>query len=74
MLISFQDMHFWAIFLPQFQSFQMEILKSTSQASNDLGFQKYFNTGVFLPISKFGPTYSKIKESSTLTTSLTTQR
>jgi len=49
--------------MPQFQSFQMENLKSTSGASNDLGFQNYFNTGVFLPKYKFGPTYSKIRES-----------
>jgi len=33
--------------MPQFQSFQMENLKSTCRASNDFGFQKYFNTGAF---------------------------
>jgi len=44
----------------------MEIIKSTSRASNDLGFQKHFNTAVFLPKNKFGPTYSKIRESRVL--------
>jgi len=34
-------------FLPQFQSFHIEMLKSILGVSNDLGFQNYFNTGDF---------------------------
>jgi len=48
MLISFQYMHFWAIFLPQFQSFHNEILKSTSRASKTLDFKNILTQVFFI--------------------------
>jgi len=37
----------------------MENLKSTSRASNDLGFQNYFNTGVFYQNANLGQLVAK---------------
>jgi len=61
MLSSFQDTQFWTIFCHN--SSHIEILKSIPGTSNDLGFPKYLNTGVFLPKCKFRPSCSKIRES-----------